>query len=67
LPVGTLIWLHFDEDADGLQVLVHPATVESEQLLQWRLLLPLGTVFRTHANLILDDGVSRLDRGFVLA
>lgn len=46
---------------------VHPATATPDEVLQWRLLMPLGTVFTPRATLRLDDCLSRLDHGYAVA
>ncbi len=58
-------WLQLDK-AGQPWVLEHPLTVGSSELLRWRLLLPLGVVFRKHGRVILNQ-ISWLDRGYVLA
>jgi hypothetical protein len=51
----------------GPEAVGHSFTVEAQAVKTWRLIAPLGTVFREDRTIVLNDAVrGRLDRGFVL-
>lgn len=52
---------------DGVLVLRYSGMPDAKKVLQWRLLLPLGTIVNARTLYLDVSGRSRLDSGFVLA
>ncbi len=53
--------------SDTMPLVVHRPDMDRDELRQWRLLLPVGSVLKEGGTIRLNDVLSRLNRGFVLA
>jgi hypothetical protein len=54
-------------DSNQQYIVYYSSQSSDEDLLRWKLLMPLGTIFKTRRTIKLDSFTSRLDRGNVLS